>query len=68
MHKIIYRDKLFPTEKGILLSSETKGASSMKKAKLIIWTVVLTLRHRMTRHIADLIRLERAKEKLAATR
>lgn len=40
----------------------------MKKAKLIIWTVVLTLRHRMTRHIADLIRLERAKEKLAATR
>lgn len=40
----------------------------MKKLKLIIWKVALTMRHRMTRHVADLIRLERVKRKLAATR
>lgn len=40
----------------------------MKKLKLVIWKVTLTIRHRMTRHVTDLIRLERVKEKLAATR
>lgn len=41
----------------------------MKKLKLFIWKVALTFRHRMTRHVTDIIRLlERVKEKLAATR
>lgn len=40
----------------------------MEKLKLVVWKMVLTFRHRMTRHVADLIRLERVKEKLAATR
>ena len=40
----------------------------MKSLTLFIWKAVLTVRHSATRHVTDLIRLERVKEQLAATR